>query len=95
MERIDFTNLENLTESEKKLFIEDLTDLICDGFLDMEVYVSVSYDTSHFTTETTLAMAMVSDDVEPMIFIRPDSPLTPLTVFFIAHELRHIYKYYE
>lgn len=50
----------------------------------------ISYDTSHFPTETTLAQC---NPVENTIYLRRLNSLNPDFLFAIAHELRHIYQY--
>lgn len=50
----------------------------------------ISYDISHFPTETTLAQC---NPVENTIYLRKLNSLNPDFLFAIAHELRHIYQY--
>ena len=50
----------------------------------------VSYDTSHFSTKTTLAQCEPETNT---IYLNKTDKLNPDYVFSIAHELRHIYQY--
>ena len=50
----------------------------------------ISYNTLHFSTETTLAQC---NPVENTIYLRKLNSLNPDFLFSIAHELRHIYQY--
>lgn len=82
-----------MTEKEIKRTIEQTVKAIC-GLLDMEV-PKISYDTSLFPSETTQALAEVSDTAPPVLYIRPVSFLIPPIALFIGHELRHIYQFYK
>lgn len=50
----------------------------------------ISYDTSHFSTNTTLAQCEPSAN---MIYLTKINKPNPDYLFSIAHELRHIYQY--
>lgn len=50
----------------------------------------ISYDTSHFSTSTTLAQCEPSAN---MIYLTKINKPNPDYLFSIAHELRHIYQY--
>lgn len=50
----------------------------------------ISYDTSHFSTSTTLAQCEPSVN---MIYLTKINKPNPDYLFSIAHELRHIYQY--
>ena len=67
-------------------FIADICDL-----LDIKV-PSISYDTSHFQTKTTMAQC---EPINNTIYLnkidKPDSDY----LFAIAHELRHIFQYQD
>ena len=63
-----------MTEKEIKRTIEQTVRAIC-GLLDMEV-PKISYDTSLFPSETTQALAEVSDTAPPVLYIRPVSFLS-------------------
>ena len=65
-------------------FIADICKL-----LDITV-PSISYDTSHFLTETTMAQSELTNNIIHLNKI--DKP-TPDYLFAIAHELRHIFQY--
>lgn len=68
--------------------IEEFITDICE-LLEIEV-PKISYDTSHFPTETTLAQCEPTANV--IYLTKIDKP-NPDYVFSIAHELRHIYQY--
>ena len=68
--------------------IEEFITDICE-LLEIEV-PKISYDTSHFPTETTLAQC---EPTANMIYLTKIDKLNPDYVFSIAHELRHIYQY--
>jgi Zn-dependent peptidase ImmA (M78 family) len=65
--------------------INDIIIDICD-LLDID-FPAVSYDTSHFTTETMMAQADVNNNI---IYIRHKDNIDLDYIFFIAHELRHL-----
>lgn len=67
-----------------KEFITDVCEL-----LEIEA-PKVSYDTSHFTTKTTLAQCEPETNI---IYLNKVDKPNPDYVFSIAHELRHIYQY--
>lgn len=67
-----------------KEFITDVCEL-----LEIEA-PKVSYDTSHFTTKTTLAQC--EPETNTIYLNKVDKPNQDY-VFSIAHELRHIYQY--
>ena len=68
--------------------IEEFITDICD-LLDIPV-PSISYDTSHFPTETTMAQCeLISNTI---CLNKLDKP-NPDYLFAIAHELRHIFQY--
>ena len=65
-------------------FITDVCELL-------EIGVpKISYDTTHFTTKTT--MALCEPETNTIYLNKVDKP-NPDYVFSIAHELRHIYQY--
>ena len=67
-----------------KEFITDVCELL-------EIRVpKISYDTTHFATKTT--MAQCKPETNTIYLNKVDKP-NPDYVFFIAHELRHIYQY--
>lgn len=70
--------------------IEEFITDICE-LLDIQV-PSISYDTSHFPTKTTMAQCELTSNT---IYInKPDKP-NPDYLFAIAHELRHIFQYQD
>lgn len=65
-------------------FITDVCELL-------EIGVpKISYDTTHFTTKTTIALC--EPETNTIYLNKVDKP-NPDYVFSIAHELRHIYQY--
>jgi len=65
-------------------FITDVCELL-------EIGVpKISYDTTHFTTKTT--MALCEPETNTIYLNKVDKP-NPDYVFSITHELRHIYQY--
>lgn len=67
-----------------KEFITDVCEL-----LEIEV-PTISYDTTRFATETTMAQCKPSANT---IYINKTDKPNPDYIFSIAHELRHIYQY--
>ena len=67
-------------------FIADICEL-----LDIPV-PSISYDTSHFPTETTMAQCELTNNI---IYLNKIDKPNPDYVFAIAHELRHIFQYQD
>ena len=65
-------------------FITDICEL-----LDIPV-PSISYDTSHFSTETTMAQCELTNNI---IYLNKIDKPNPDYLFAIAHELRHIFQY--
>ena len=61
---------------------------IC-NLLDIPV-PSISYDTSHFPTETTMAQCELTSNT---IYLNKLDKPNPDYLFAIAHELRHIFQY--
>lgn len=51
---------------------------------------TISYDTSHFCTKTMMAQCELTDNV---IYLRKLVEPDPDYLFFIAHELRHLWQY--
>ena len=70
--------------------IEEYITEICE-LLNIPV-PSISYDTSHFLTETTMAQSELTNNIIHLNKI--DKP-TPDYLFAIAHELRHIFQYQD
>lgn len=70
--------------------IEDFITDICE-LLDIPV-PTISYDVSHFPTETTMAQCELTNNV--MYLNKIDKP-NPEYLFEIAHELRHIFQYQD
>ena len=68
--------------------IEEFIIEIC-NLLDIPV-PSISYDTSHFPTETTMAQCELTNNV---IYLNKLDKPNPDYLFAIAHELRHIFQY--
>ena len=68
--------------------IEEFITDVCE-LLKIEI-PKISYDTSHFPTKTTLAQCEPTANI---IYLTKIDKLNPDYVFFIAHELRHIYQY--
>ena len=67
-------------------FITDICELL-------EISVpSISYDTSHFSTETTMAQCELTNNI---IYLNKIDKPNPDYLFAIAHELRHIFQYQE
>lgn len=67
-----------------KEFITDVCELL-------EIKVpKISYDSIHFVTKTTLAQC---EPVTNTIYLNKVDKPNPDYVFYIAHELRHIYQY--
>lgn len=53
---------------------------------------SISYDTSHFTTQTTMAQCELTSNT---IYLSKIDKPNPDYLFSIAHELRHLWQYKE
>lgn len=70
--------------------IEEFITDICE-LLDITV-PSISYDTSHFPTETTMAQCELTNNI---IYINKIDKPNPDYLFAIAHELRHIFQYQD
>ena len=70
--------------------IEEYITEICE-LLDIPA-PSISYDVSHFSTETTMAQCELTNNIIHLNKI--DKP-TPDYLFAIAHELRHIFQYQD
>ena len=51
---------------------------------------SISYDTSHFPTETTMAQCELTSNT---IYLNKLDKPNPDYLFAIAHELRHVFQY--
>ena len=68
--------------------IEEFITDIC-KLLDIQV-PSISYDTSHFPTETTMAQCELTSNT---IYLNKLDKPNPDYLFAIAHELRHIFQY--
>ena len=68
--------------------IEEFITDICE-LLDIPV-PSISYDTSHFPTETTMAQCELTNNV---IYLNKLDKPNPDYLFAIAHELRHIFQH--
>ena len=68
--------------------IEEFITDVCE-LLEIEV-PKISYDTSHFPTKTTLAQCEPSVNI---IYLNKTDKPNPDYIFYIAHELRHIYQY--
>lgn len=67
-------------------FIADICEL-----LDIPV-PSISYDTSHFATKTTMAQCELTSNT---IYLNKLDKPNPDYLFAIAHELRHIFQYHD
>ena len=67
-------------------FIADICEL-----LDIPI-PSISYDTSHFPTETTMAQCELTSNT---IYLNKLDKPNPDYLFAIAHELRHIFQYQD
>lgn len=67
-------------------FIEDICDL-----LNIPI-PTVSYDTSHFPTETMMAQCDLSGNT---IYLKKYDKPNPDYLFSIAHELRHIWQFQD
>ena len=74
----------------RERYIKMINDYIIDicDILDIDI-PAVSYDTSHFTTETMMAQADVNNNI---IYIRDRDNIDNDYIFALAHELRHIYQ---
>ena len=70
--------------------IEEFITDICD-LLDIP-FPSISYDTSHFPTETTMAQCELTSNI---IYLNKLDKPNPDYLFAIAHELRHIFQYQD
>ena len=70
--------------------IEEFITDICD-LLDIPV-PSISYDTSHFPTETTMAQCELTSNT---IYLNKIDKPNPDYLFAIAHELRHIFQFQD
>ena len=68
--------------------IEEFITGICE-LLDIPV-PSISYDTSHFPTKTTMAQCELTSNT---IYLNKLDKPNPDYLFAIAHELRHIFQY--
>lgn len=67
-------------------FIADICEL-----LDI-IIPSISYDTSHFQTKTTMAQCEL---ISNTIYLNKLDKPNPDYLFVIAHELRHIFQYQD
>ena len=67
-------------------FITDICELLC-----IEV-PSISYDTSHFPTKTTMAQCELTSNT---IYLNKLDKPNPDYLFAIAHELRHVFQYQD
>lgn len=67
--------------------IRDFINDICD-ILNIQV-PSISFDTSHFPTDTMMAQVNLSGDT---IYLKKYDKPNPDQLFSIAHELRHIWQ---
>ena len=65
-------------------FIKEVCDL-----LEIDI-PEISYESSHFLTETMLA---ICEPALNIIYLRRPKEINPDFLFVIAHELRHIYQY--
>ena len=72
--------------------IEEFITDICE-LLDIPI-PSISYDTSHFPTETTMAQCELTNDIIYIYINKTDKP-NPDYLFAIAHELRHIFQFQD
>ena len=70
--------------------IEEFITDICE-LLDISV-PSISYDTSHFPTETTMAQCELTNNI---VYLNKIDKPNPDYLFAIAHELRHIFQYQD
>ena len=70
--------------------IEEFITDIC-KLLDIPV-PSISYDTSHFPTETTMAQCELTSNT---IYLNKLDKPNPDYLFAITHELRHIFQYHD
>lgn len=70
--------------------IEEFITDICD-LLNAPI-PSISYDTSHFPTETTMAQCELTSNT---IYLNKIDKPNPDYLFAIAHELRHIFQYHN
>ena len=70
--------------------IEEFITDICE-LLDISV-PSISYDTSHFPTETTMAQCELTNNI---IYLNKIDKPNPDYLFAITHELRHIFQYQD
>ena len=70
--------------------IEEFITDICE-LLDIPV-PSISYDTSHFPTKTTMAQCELTSNT---IYLNKIDNPNPDYLFAIAHELRHIFQYQD
>ena len=70
--------------------IEEFITDICE-LLDIPV-PSISYDTSHFPTKTTIAQCELTSNT---IYLNKIDNPNPDYLFAIAHELRHIFQYQD
>ena len=68
--------------------IEEFITDICE-LLDIQI-PSISYNTSHFPTETTMAQCELTNNI---IYLNKLDKPNPDYLFAIAHELRHIFQY--
>ena len=68
--------------------IEEFITDICE-LLDIPI-PSISYDTSHFPTETTMAQCELTGNT---IYLNKIDKPNPDYLFAVAHELRHIFQY--
>lgn len=68
--------------------IEEFITDICE-LLDIPI-PSISYDTSHFPTKTTMAQCELTSNI---IYLNKIDKPNPDYLFAIAHELRHIFQY--
>ena len=70
--------------------IEEFITDICE-LLDIQI-PSISYDTSHFPTETTMAQCELTNNI---IYLNKIDKPNPDYLFAITHELRHIFQYQD
>ena len=70
-----------------------IEEFITDICVLLEIPVpSISYDTSHFPTETTMAQCELTSNT---IYLNKIDKPNPDYLFAIAHELRHIFQYQD
>jgi len=82
-----------MTNAEKNNVL-NICNVICEELLDIDTPKIIFARTSEMSTATTKALAVVSDDKGPEVFIDPNLTFDPELILCLGHELRHVYQFY-